>query len=385
MLAAAITPTPTPLPQSVFSADGFVRAYAFQRINRSAPGQRAFNFGGGIHAEYTRTARPLTAGLTYYFADPLGTNAADPQHSAAIDNTLPGYAYRSLGELYLEYRTWRAFVQVGKMQITTPWANSADARMIPVTYQGVIATRYLARGWSAGFARIVRFKSRTSATFDANDLITQARTPGFTLADVAYRAGRVRAAFDQYWFYDVASLTYLQARYDASRRIFLAVQGVAESQSGRALLGSIHNHTLGAQIGTRGRVQATIGYDAVLGSPILSPYTDGYVADPLFTTGMVASLVDQRASGHAIRFALTAATRDGRLGATLAHGFYSYATPRGPGSAVESEADVTVLLSPIDPTRIYTGFSLRQRWGYRAGTGPPLHFLYSRTQLQYVF
>lgn len=396
-----------------------LRAYEFQKVNGTGPNQNAFNAGGSIHAEYTTTSRPFTIGLTYFFANPLGTNGANPQTNPQVDNSLPGYSVSSLGELYAQYRTFRDAVQIGKMQITTPWANPADGRLIPVTYQGLVARRYFAPGWDAGIMRIARFKSRTSSTFDANDLLTNATTPGFLLVDLTRSAGAFSGSVHQYWFYDIAALTHAQIRYDLSARSYLAAQAIAENSIGRALVGIVHNHTLGLQYGrTIGAVNATVGYNwspgvtyvttspasvfkpvggtpavralggglfQVAGGGIASPYTDGYTADPLFTTSLVATLVDRRSTGSAFRIAFSATNGNGRLTALIAHGFYDYSNALGPSTATESEADVTYLFSNVDPTRVYSGFSLRQRWGYRASSGPPFRFLYSRTQLQYTF
>ncbi|GAC1388782.1 MAG: hypothetical protein NVSMB31_03490 [Vulcanimicrobiaceae bacterium] len=420
---ATASPSPAPMPQhtpaGTFSTSGVLRAYEFQKINRAGVNASAFSLGGALHAEYTTAARPLTFGITYYFADPLGTNGADPQRDPRIDNSLPGFAYRSLGELYAQYRTFRDVIQIGKMQLKSPWANPADGRMIPVTFQGVAARRYFAPGWDLGIMRVARFKSRTSSTFDANNLLTNATTPGFLLVDVTRSAGSFTGSLHQYWFYDVASMTHAQVRFELSDRSFIAAQGIEEHHIGRALIGSIHSHMLGVQIGTRvGDVNATLGYNRapavtyvtnnpasifqptggtaakralgggrfqVAGGGIASPYTDGYVADPLFTTSLVASLVDRRSTGSAIKFALSATSGNGRFSGSIAHGFYDYSNPLGAATATETELDGTYFLSNVDPTRSYTGFSFRQRWGYRASSGPPFAFLYSRSQLQYTF
>ena len=426
--AALVSPSPepsvappTPAPAGIFSTSGLVRLYEFQKINAVGTNQRALNIGGALHAEYTRNAHPFTLGATYYAAEPFGLNGPNPQSNTGLDNTLPAYRYSALGELYAQYRTWRDFIQLGKMQIASPWANAADGRLIPVTYQGVVGRHYFESGWDIGITRIARFKSRTSSTFDANNLLTNATTPGFLLVELTRSAGTISGSVHQYWFYDIASMTYAQVRVRLSDRAFTAAQAVAESDIGRALLGTIHNHTLGLQLGTRiGVVNATLGYDtaprvtyittapqtifaqsavagsstvralgggrfAVAGGGIASPYTDGYVADPLFTTAIAASLVDRRSAGYAFKFTLTAQSGNGRFSGTLARGFYNYSNSLSSATATETDADGTYFLSNIDPARVYSGFSIRQRWGYRTTTGAPLRFLYSRTQLQYDF
>lgn len=419
---ASPSPAPTsaaPAPQGVLTTAGVLRAYAFQKINQSGTNQRAINFGGSLHADYAPPNSPLAAGLTYFFADPLGANGPQPQRNPGIDNSLPGYAYSSLGELYLQYRTFRDLIQTGKMSIVTPWAGPADARLIPVTYQGTMVRRYFAPGWDAGIMRIARYKSRTSFTFDANDQLTPAATGGFLLLDLTRTAGSFTGSLHHYRFYDVADLTYAYARVDFSPRGFAAVQGIIENNAGRSLVGLVHNHTIGVQLGRKiGAATATLSYNyappvsyvtanpasvfvptggtpavrslggglfRVAGGGIASPYTDGLTADPLFTTSIVASFVERRSTGSGVKLQVSAASGNGRLSGSVAHAFYDYGNALGPATATESEADVTYQISNLDIARPGTGLSLRQRWAYRASSGPPFGFLYSRTQLQYSF
>ncbi|HUY11651.1 MAG TPA: OprD family outer membrane porin, partial [Candidatus Dormibacteraeota bacterium] len=372
---ASPTPAPTPTPFGTLSRSGVLRAYDFQRYNRVGVNQSATNFGGSLHLEYTASSRPFTLGATYFFANPLGTNGSDPRSDPQVDNTLPGYSYSSLGELFAQYRTWRDFVQLGKMQIATPWANGADGRLIPVTFQGLVARRYFGRGWNLGLVRVARFKSRTSATFDADNLLTTARTSGFLMLSLSRAAGSFTGSLHQYWFDNIASLTYAQASWKLSHRRFIGAQGVIENDAGAALLGVIHNRTLGLQFGQRiGAVTATLGYDEapavlyltstpssifqptggtaafanaggglfrVVGGGIASPYTDGYVADPLFTTSIVTSLVDRRSPGSALELAFEASDASGRLSGRIARSFFDFSNPLGSASATESALDAT--------------------------------------------
>jgi len=399
----------------LFAKSGTLRAYMFQRLNKVGQNQRAWNFGGTLHADVTLKSRPFTIGATYAFADPLGTNGPDPQHNAALDNTLPGFSYSSLSELYAQYRTWSDFAQIGKMSIDTPFANPADKRMIPITFQGAQVRHYFGGGWNVGLMQIARFKSRTSSTFDANNLLTQVRTRGFTLLELSHGSRFLNVTADQYWFADIASLSYLTAQMRLGEDSNLTAQAVIEDQAGRALAGAIHNHTYGLQYATRrGSIDMSLGFDyapavsfittnpatifrplgapapvavgggrfSVLGGGIASPYTDSLTSDPLFTTSLAASQSDKRSAGTSYKFALSGSLNSGHVPWAFSQAHFDYGAV---GTTDETDADVTLNLGRIDPTKLYTGLSLRQRWGYRVTNTAPLRFLYSRTQLQYTF
>lgn len=410
IVAAALATLPL-----LFAKSGTIRAYVYQRINKVGQNQRAWNFGGTLHADVTLKSRPLTLGASYAFADPLGTNGSDPQHNAALDNTLPGYSYSALSELYAQYRTWSDFAQIGRMSIDTPFVNPADKRLIPITFQGAQVRHYFGGGWNVALMQIARFKSRTSSTFDANNLLTQVRTPGFALLEVSHGSRALNVSADQYWFADVASLTYLSAQVRVGEGSMLAAQTVIEDQAGRALAGTIHNHTYGLQFATRsGGVDVSLGFDyapavtfvttnpasifrpvgapapvalgggrfSVLGGGIASPYTDSLTSDPLFTTSLTASQSDRRSAGTSYKLALSGTGDSGHVPWAFSQSHFDFGAV---GTTDETDADITLNLGRIDPTKLYTGLSLRQRWGYRITNTAPLRFLYSRTQLQYTF
>lgn len=367
-----------------FTSSGTLRAYVFQRLNRVGQNQRAWNFGGSLHGEATLKSRPFTIGATYSFADPLGTNGSNPQHNSALDNSLPAYSIRALSELYAQVRTWRDFAQLGTFGIDTPFANTADKRMVPITFQGVQARHYFGGGWNISAMHMARFKSRTSSTFDANTLLTTQRTSGFSMVEVSHGANNVNLSIDRYWFCDIADLSYLSGQWTIGNST-LSAQTVIEDQAGRALVGRIHDHTYGMQFATRiGDIDASLGFDYAPGNGtgIMSPYTDGVTADPLFTTSLATSQSDRRSPGTSWKLSLGGTVGDGHIPWTISQAHYNFDSA---GIADETDGDVALNLGRIDPTKLYMGLSLHQRWGYRITNTAPLRFLYSRTQLQYTF
>ena len=121
---------------------------------------------------------------------------------------------------------------------------------------------------------------------------------------------------------------------------------------------------------------------AVLGGGIASPYTDSLTSDPLFTTSLAASQSDKRSAGTSFKLALAGTLCSGHIPWAFSQAHFDFGAV---GTADETDADVTFNLGRIDPTKLYSGLSLHQRWGYRITDSAPLRFLYSRTQLQYTF
>ncbi len=488
IVLAADTPAPkaTTQPINRVKLSSTLRSFYFTRSNACCYPKRsatlpadprgganqnaaAFNLGGRIHAEYGIPNTPLSVGATYFGAEPFSANdnrrnapsagyaqGFDPCSDKAagfdpcVDNTLPGFALSSLGEMYLQYKTKWISAQVGKESINTPWANPSDSRIVPVTFQGATLSINFAPGWTATAMRMARWKNRTSSAFDANSLLcNQSPTPanfpgpackrsdaapgtptsGFLLLGLSRTfSPYLSASAYNYEFYDVANLTHIEAKYTYAPRSplkpFLAGQYIAESDTGRSIVGAIHNHTIGAQLGASfskeidaalsynsspivtyvsaspasiflpvGGTQATgasvpgapSGTKFLYGGGIASPYTDSYATDPLYTTSITQGMADRRSAGTALKLAITAYTNNRHLRGIFSRATYNYNTPAGTSKAAETNFDLTYFFNKIDPKKPYSGLSLRHRLAIRDQTQSPFTFIYNRTQLEYSF
>jgi hypothetical protein len=204
----------------------------------------------------------------------------------------------------------------------------------------------------------------------------------------------------------------------------MAFQYVAENDIGRALLGTIHNHTYGFQIGASfsKNIDAALSYNnmpqqlyvtntcsstpggvfggvkgpAVAGQPgfnycyggsVASPYSDSYATDPLFTTTISQGLADVHKPGSGIKGAVTLQTNNHRWKAIIAQAYYSYGLPVAGGTDNRSETNVDVqyFFNAVDPKKPYHGFSIRHRYADRIQTANPFDFKYNRTQLEFTF
>jgi hypothetical protein len=333
--AAAQTGAPAPTPTPLFSVGGYIRAFYFGRTNgdscltckpNGSPNATGFNFGGFLRGQINIPRTPWSLGASYMGAYPFGANAPGPLNNIGynphVDNTLPGYSISVFGEAYAQYKNAGTFGQIGKEMLTpaqSPWANSADTRILPAAFQGAQIATSLTSDLSLEAMYMARWKSRVTSAFNSNTLLTscntayptgkgpvagikgsftvpgdycaaQRTTHGFALGSVAYvfgSSGLTVSAY-QYRMYDLLDMTWLSGQYNFAKRSFanpyVAAQYLAENNDGQSFLGAIHNHTTGALIGTNvaRNLSLTAGYDYAPATRYVVPATDckGSLATP---------------------------------------------------------------------------------------------------------
>ncbi len=308
---AAPQATPTPL----FTFGGDVRAFYFGRTNgdtcltcktKGSPNATAFNFGGALHGQINIPHSPWSLGATYFGAYPFGANWPGPLHNIGynpeVDNTVPGYSLSVLGEEYLQYKSPGTFGQTGRETLTavqSPWANSADTRILPAAYQGTLLSTSPMKDLTIGAMYMARWKSRVTSAFNSNTLLTSCNTAFFTgkgpvqgasgtftvpgdlctQQQTTHGFGQVSASYAfggsglgvsayQYQVYDLIDMTWLTGQYNFNRAAkanpYVAGQYLAENNEGESLLGTVHNHTIGGLIGATvyHNVTFTAGYDS---------------------------------------------------------------------------------------------------------------------------
>src|SRR5579872_1682129 len=241
-----------------------LRAYFFSKGFRKGIDQTAFAVGGNFHAQGD-LLRGLGVGLTYGTAQPLGLNSTLP---ARVDPGLPGTTLNALEELYAQYRDGFALLRLGRQIIRTPWANPADSRMVPNAFQGIALTDTGAHGWSFNANRMVRFKSRVSASFEASDLLSPKPTAGQLSLGVSNASEQHAVQVWYYDFYGTAQLGYVEAvqRFDrrARYRPFVEAQYIAEAGTTVRLSANVNAHGYGIGAGVVGdRGDLTVSYNDV--------------------------------------------------------------------------------------------------------------------------
>lgn len=442
---------PAPQASPGFSYSGTLRAYYFVRQNAnqafknaagvvtSNPNRTAFLPGGTLHAEYRFGTSPFRIGTSYAGADPFGVNGPNPQKKTKIDNTLPGFALSTFDEAYANYHTSGLDATVGDRVFNFLWMPASDSRIKPASYQGIDVNGKILPQVTVGISRIIAFENRTDSAFQRATLLTSfpAGASGVKVADTsgalhAYlnvAAGPLGAHLENYSFYDIANLQYADASYKLFRQTkyapFVAVQYVAEHQTGRAVLGTIANNTIGLQVGAAANKQLsfTFGFDTspthyrdsdaatVAGATkglflpgggtttnavvapgvrrvayggIASPYTDTYASDPLYTTSITQGLADRRSAGTAFKLAATYSSTNKRLKAVASETYYQYDNQLAENRTFEDDVDVQYFLNPVR-AGAYKGLSIRERFANRSQPTVPNNFKYVRTQLEYDF
>lgn len=300
---------------------GNLRAYTF---SRNFAGDRLANLhasslGGKIRAE-TGSIDGFSAGIGLYFAHDIGFNNYD-QNNKYLNPLLMGTS-RSLdviGETYLQYRNPWLLAKVGNQSIDNPWINPSDGFMIPNLYQGVTASFTPMDGLRIEADRILRFKNRTVSSFRASNLFElpysnpkySGSNNGTLDFGAVYKKGGIRAQAWLYDFHDFARMTYVEGGYalhDIPYAPFADLQYMKETSSGAQYLGSVDSTAYGAKIGLALPLGSAyfaynrVPYKAIAGTlngNLLSPYTQVYNTDPLYTTVMNYGLVSSRAPGHA--------------------------------------------------------------------------------------
>ncbi|MBV8368771.1 MAG: OprD family outer membrane porin [Candidatus Eremiobacteraeota bacterium] len=462
---------------------GYLRVYDFTRLNAikgvKAVNQQSIEPGLSLHADYRFGSSPFSAGASYLYATPFNgcPNPAThlqppcggykpPTTSLNPDDTLPGYALNTLYEAYVQYKDPHLYAKVGDQVINTPWANASDSRLKPVAFQGADVAYTAGGGVSLELMDMTRFESRTNSAFDDKTLLTAVNNLGSNPGLPAYRYfpgghgvsnggfqyGRVGFAGQHglttnlhlYHFDDIASLTWLDARYTdqgQKSKPYLALQAGRETSTGSALLGQIDAFAFGAQVGANvtKTITLALGYDQIpqhsatvtppagttcsaahvagakagfslpyfIGSNapscianangtttylyggFASPYTDSYATDPLFTTSISQGMADRRAAGNGVKLSAGYTSPDKRLVFVTSRAYYDYGNRLGQQQTSEFDADLQYFANKPRPGA-YKGLLFRYRYADReqantAQYGGAPYFKYNRAQLEYDF
>ncbi len=306
-----------------FQVSGNLRLYSYSRDykNTQTTDLHSTSFGGKLKIATARQ-EGFGAGAALYFAQDLGLNNHD-QNNKYINPLLMGtdYGIYVPGEAYVQYKTPNALARVGNQSIDNPWINPSDGFMIPNLYRGALASYSPLDGMQIEAERVTEFKNRTSVGFDRNTLFAlpydnphfTGTTNGAAAVGATYKSEGPSAKAWLYRFYDFANMAYVQGGYKlagAGVSPFADVQYMRETGSGAMLLGTVDSKAYGAKVGLAlpdkmGTIYAAYNKvptqmaAGISNGNLLSPYTQVYNTDPLYTTVMNYGLVSARAAGHA--------------------------------------------------------------------------------------
>ncbi|MBP9727582.1 MAG: OprD family outer membrane porin [Gammaproteobacteria bacterium] len=388
-----------------FQVDGNLRTYFFQRdyTKPSLADQKAFSFGGKLNALTEDCFYGFRLGATAYTAQPLGLNSDNPNK---VDITLPGKPLTTVGQAFLQYENNYFLTRMGNQLISSPWLNEADSRIIPATYQGFYAKITPITDFDLTAMRLIRFKSRIKGGFSKTNLYSPINqvTPinalgnqtviGTLALGAQYKYCDFKVQAWGYQFYNIATLYYGDISYtmDTGNLVkpLVGVQIAHEHNDGNPAFNAarvakknsdVYGALFGAEIADG---SVTIGYNNIpkhTGSfengNIVSPYTAGYASDPLYTTSMIAGLIDKSA-GSATKGTVQYSFFEKQLHFLLSYARYK-TSPFIPNT---SEANFDVTYKPNEQCK---NLSLRYRVGLLRHNPAFGRFIYNRLMVQYDF
>ena len=397
--------------------NGYLRDYYFTRnfTATGAPNNLKANSFGGMFNYLTPTfGKGFSVGGTFWSAqDIFGLNNETGNYSH-LEPTLAGtQPIYTLGQAFVQWKGDNVLVRGGNQLMNSPWMGASDSRMVPATYQGVLADFTLTQGLDLIVAREFRWKSRTSSAFSATNLynangfaniyggapnanVGTQTSGGTATAGLTYKNGGASAQAWYYKFYGLTGAAYADGSYvfktGSSVSPVIGAQYLHESNSANNLLASsVNNSTYGVMAGINfsgdslvasyNKISTNTG-DFKNGS-IVSPYSAGYATDPLYTTSMTAGLVE-KGVGNAWKLAGTFFFLGKQL--RLITSYARYNTQPNFANTNETDLDLTWFFSGA-----LKGFSVRNRLGIVHGLNgsygaPNLGtFYFNRVMLEYDF
>jgi len=311
---------------------GNIRSYYFNQLYSGSPlpNKYAYSLGGMLKVQ-TAPVYGVSATVAFYTANDLGANdtGGEQRH---LDPLLMGdrTSLNVLGQAYLQYEDPWVQVRVGNLLLSTPWMNPSDAFMIPSAFQGIAIRVTPIQNLQIIGIREFRFKNRTQADYHRQTLLNYndhyRDLPDNSIGTLAFGLkGYLMGVHASAWFYRFYNLTnmfYGTLGYTAPTlaghfRPFADFQYAREWASGTQLAGPVNATVYGGMVGVRGDFDGVTGqifaaYDqmptravtlangqTLYNGGFISPYTQQYSADPLYTSIMDYGLVAASASGHA--------------------------------------------------------------------------------------
>ncbi|MDE3021814.1 MAG: OprD family outer membrane porin [Pseudomonadota bacterium] len=378
---------------------GYLRAYEWSNSNRyfSSTNNNTFVIGGKLKAE-SGVVDHFSAGAAFYTAHSPGLSSNPNQSEPTLGTDID-----TLGEAYLNYHNQSVNVRLGRQKIETPFANSADYRMIPALYEGATLNFLATHDLSFTFGRITRYKSWTDNTFNRTNNETAGpftKFPGIVNNGFWY-AGihdslnqQTRTLTSQGWYYDFSNIAHLAfideklaLKETKSFNPFVGLQYVNEKSEGQELFGKVDARAYGINIGgsfsqdslSLGAIHIPAKIGTFNNGGLASPYTDGYGSAALYTGNM---LLPTEGLGSGNAYVVSGS-----------HVFNS----QWSGWAAYNRFNQTSSNSPVQPINEYVisltflpegyfkGVKLNDMLGYATSSGNSHHFIQNRLMAQYDF
>ncbi len=404
--------------------DGELRAYNFDRLyqTNTVPDAHALSGAFLLNAKSGTFGNGFSLGASLVTANSFGTQS---DTMSKIDTTLmgPSDSVTALSQAYAQYQNKWVLVRGGYQYLNTPWMGGSDSRVIPASYNALMADFTPSKGWDIIGLRSFGWKSRTSSGYTSDNLYypstyasdsmyggsgglptTAPSANGTWALGSTYAVGGLKAQGWYYNFLNFARLGYVDGSYTFKTGTgidpFVAAQYVTETGGSNNTLvatgtkvdgvagNNVKSRAWGADVGIaipNGRFD--VAYNkisqqagAVGAGAIISPYTASYATDPLYTTSMIRGLVEQ-GPGHAWKAKAAYNFFNNKLQLVAAYAKY---TTDLRGNSHDVYFDVIYNLDGY-----LKGLSLRNRWERSVG-GTGLNpgnqsFTYNRIMIAYKF
>lgn len=311
---------------------GNIRSYYFNQFygGSALPNKYAYSLGGMLKVQ-TAPIDGLSAGIAFYTANSLGANDLQSPGYSHLDALLMGEktTLNVLGQAYLQYQDPWLRIKAGNILLKTPWMNPSDAFMIPSTFQAVSVQITPIKNLQLLGIREFRFKNRIQNNYNRETLLNENPVypdmPDHMDGTLAFGAkARWQGLQSTAWFYkfyDLSNLFYGTLHYSIKGlplglRPFADFQYAREWADGAQYAGPVNATVFGGMLGLQtplGQIFAaynevpsrnpfSAGGRTLYNGGFISPYTQQYSADPLYTSIMDYGLVSASAAGHAWKF-----------------------------------------------------------------------------------
>ncbi len=311
------------------------RGYQFERNNFDLSENYAISYGGELSFRSGTIKDTFTLGGSLYTTQPFDA----PLDKDGTGLLAPGQqSITVLGQGYLNFRTKRYDINIGRSSFSLPYVNRDDSRMIPNTFEAVSIARHT-KVFDLGVAYLDKIKQKDSEEFIPMSTAASAASleSGLAMAVGRYNFPSGMAFGAQYFRnFDVFDTLYSESTWNT--RIFsdraglkLSAQLTLQNSVGKEAAGKLDAESVGVKAATS-FAHAVLNYSYVQngdGSRIVSPFG----GRPVYNSMMLSDFDRAGEKSHRLGFSY----KFTRFGLTDLSMIYNFVTSR---NAVIREVDI---------------------------------------------
>jgi hypothetical protein len=185
----------------------------------------------------------LSFGLTPYTSQWLA-GSEDHDGGGLLQEGQKGYSV--LGQAYAKWSGLDSQVIIFRQELDTPFLNSYDVKMVPVTYEAYTLVNQSISNLTLTLSQVEHIKPWTSTTFQSFSKaagLEEGTDDGMTLAGLEWKTTAATLQVWDYHAYNIVNSLYAQADFsgpDTDNVVWtLSAQGMAQQDVGSAYAGEI--------------------------------------------------------------------------------------------------------------------------------------------------